>query len=69
MAKHISSRVYLNEKELVEALTKFVFSTQKDSRLDSVPVQLTVQDFASVSYEQQAALIGNSSIIIGMHGN
>ena len=63
VAKHITSRIFLNEKELVAALNKFVSSFRYD-----VPIKLVVRDFSSVSYEQQAAVVGNSSIIIGMHG-
>ena len=63
VAKHVSSRIFLNEKELVSALNKFVSSFRTD-----VPIKLVVQDFSSLSYEQQSAVVGNSSIIIGMHG-
>ncbi len=63
VAKHISSRIFLNEKELISALNKFVSSIRGD-----VPVSLVVRDFSSLSYEQQSAVVGNASIIIGMHG-
>ena len=34
----------------------------------SVPVNLIVQDFMSISFEEQVRLIAASSIVIGMHG-
>ena len=52
-----TSRLFGNEGEIVAALR-------------SVPgVKLVVQDLAVLSFEQQVRLIGNASLIIGMHGN
>ena len=51
-----TSRIFANEGDII-------------SGLRTLPgVQLVVQDLAQLSFEQQVRLIGNTSLIIGMHG-
>jgi hypothetical protein len=63
-AKHISSRIYSNEQEIIVALSGFI-----SRGIVGIPqMKLVVQDLAALSYEHQVAILGNSSIIVGMHG-
>ena len=51
-----TSRIFNNEDKIIEGLR-------------TIPgVNLVVQDLAVLSFEQQVRLIGNSSLIIGVHG-
>lgn len=51
-----TSRIFNNEGNIIEGLR-------------TIPgVNLVVQDLAVLSFEQQVRLIGNSSLIIGVHG-
>lgn len=53
---HQSTRVFANKDEVQAALAL-------------IPgVELVVQDLATISFEEQVRLVGNSTMVIGMHG-
>ena len=55
--------MFLNSPELVNTLNNLPIDGEE------VIIDIVEQDFSTITFEQQARIVGSSSIIIGMHGS
>jgi len=62
---HILSRMYTNTQQIVSALQVYAESKNK---MSPYRVEITHSAFSSLSFLDQVTLMGESSVVIGMHG-
>lgn len=67
-AKTNSGRVIRNLPQLVAALEALSQPAQTSQTLGSLPVRVTTQDFALLSFPEQIRLAHSASVLISMHG-
>jgi hypothetical protein len=65
---HSTSRVIDNIDDVVAALTQYIQTMTARATGEIGPATLVVRDLVEWPFEEQIRLIGNSSVVIGMHG-